>query len=96
MSLSRLLPEAIQLLYVSGILRVFMHPTYKVYLPTFPNSDAGDFFPSPRPPEKGLGPSSKETGASMNEAESLPLRGCFACFNGVSRRKCIVSSRSRR
>ena len=38
-----------------------------VYLPTFPNSDA-----VPRPPEKGLGPSSKGTGASTNEAESLP------------------------
>ena len=51
------------------------------------------FFRVPRPPERGLGPSSKGTGASTNEAESLPLlRMCQRC----TRWTCIVSSRSRR
>ena len=52
------------------------------------------FFRVQQPPEKSLGPSSKGTGASTNDAESLPLRGCFARFSHVSCWKCIVSSRS--
>ena len=41
------------------------------------------FFPVPWPPERGLGPSSKGTGANMNEAEHLPLHGCFTRFSGA-------------
>ena len=54
-----------------------------------------DFFRLPRPRERGLRPSAKGLGWVRTRL-NYPVAHCSACFSGVSRWKCIISSGARR